>query len=111
MKIDVVFKEMDSTDGIRNRIEERARKLESLVAPDDYVRVVVQAQFKGQQHTAEIQWHDNILKQDIHAKAEGHDLYQQIDQVIDKAYRQLRTAHDRLSDARKKQEPAKRQIS
>jgi len=110
MKLDIVFKEMDSTDGIKARIHSNAKKLERFVAADEYIRVVVEANFKGQQHKAEIYWHDNHLAKDIHASAEGHDLYAQIDEVFDKAYRQVKTEHERNTDAKRKRESVKKSI-
>lgn len=110
MKLDIVFKEMDSTDGIKARIHSNAEKLERFVTPDEYIRVVVEANFKGQQHKAEVYWHDNQLAKDIHASAEGHDLYTQIDEVFEKAYRQIKTEHDRQTDSKRRREPAKKSM-
>lgn len=108
MKLDIVYKEMDSTEGIKNRIHERAEKLERFVAPDEYIRVVVHATFKGQQHMAEVAWHDNEIGKDIYAKAEGHDLYQQIDEIFEKAHRQIKEHHDKIRDAKRQGPQAKK---
>jgi len=108
MKLDVVFKEIESTPGIQSRVEEKAKKLERWIAADEYIRVVVEAKFKGQQHAAEIAWHDNKLGKDFFAKSEGHDLYAQIDEVFDKVIKQVNHAHDRQVDKKRHVEPTKK---
>ncbi|PIR22940.1 MAG: ribosomal subunit interface protein [Deltaproteobacteria bacterium CG11_big_fil_rev_8_21_14_0_20_45_16] len=108
MKLDVVFKEMESTPSIQSRVEEKAKKLECWVAADEYIRVVVEAKFKGQQHAAEIAWHDNKLGKDFFAKAEGHDLYAQIDEVFDKIVKQVSHAHEKQVDKKRHFESAKK---
>lgn len=108
MNLEVVFKELEHSDGIQQHVEERAAKLERLVAEDEHVRVVVEAKFKGQQHSAEVQWHCNRSKKDFHAKSEGHDLYAQIDEAFNKVYRQAQTAHEKMIDRKRHAEPTKK---
>lgn len=108
MNLEVVFKELDHSDAIQKHVEGRAKKLERLVAEDEHVRVVLEAKFKGQQHAAEIFWHCNRAKKDFHSRAEGHDLYQQIDEAFERVYRQAQSAHDIEIDNRRQREPAKK---
>lgn len=108
MKIEVAFKEMDSSEAIQSRIKEKAKKLERFTTPDDKLHVVVHATFKGQQHMAEVTWHDHRLGTDIHAKAEGHDLYAQIDEAFEKAYKQVHDLRDKALKERRHKEPAKK---
>jgi ribosomal subunit interface protein len=108
MNLEVVFKELEHSDGIQKHVEDRASKLERLVTDDEHVRVVVEAKFKGQQHAAEISWHCNKLKKDFYSKSEGHDLYTQIDEAFEKVYRQAQTAHEKLIDRKRHAEAHKK---
>jgi ribosomal subunit interface protein len=108
MKLEVVFKEMDSTEAIKSHVEERAEKLASFVAPDEHVRVALEAKMKGQRHQAEIFWHCNLTKKDYHAKAEGHHLYTQIDEAFQKVLKQVHNTHRKKVDSRRHIEPHKK---
>lgn len=108
MNLEVVFKELEHSDGIQKHVEEKAAKLDRLVAEDEHVRVVVEANFKGQQHAAEIFWHCNLMKKDFYSKAEGHDLYTQIDEVFEKVYRQAKTEREKAIDRRRHAEAHKK---
>jgi|GEM_PF-4487187 len=108
MQLDVVFKEMQSSDAVQNRIEEKAKKIENFIAEDENVRVVVHADFKGHRHMAEISWHDNRIGKDFYAKAEGHDLYTQVDEVFDKISKQVHKLHDKLVNSKRRMEAPKK---
>ncbi|TVQ80816.1 MAG: ribosome-associated translation inhibitor RaiA [Bradymonadales bacterium] len=108
MKLDIVFKEMESTEAIKQHIRERAEKLEPYIAPDEYVRVALEAKFKGQRHQAEIDWNCNLTKKNYHAKAEGHHLYTQIDEIFQKVLKQVHNNHKKTIDARRRSEPLKK---
>jgi ribosomal subunit interface protein len=108
MKLDIAFKEIESTEALETHIRTAATQIERLVAPDEHVHVVVGAKTKGQQHHAEVTWHCNRSGKDFHAKAEGHNLYSQIDEVFEKVYRQAQEARDRVIDERRQAKPHKK---
>ncbi len=108
MKLDIAFKEMDSTEALENHIRTAADRLTRLVAADEHVHVVVGAKQKGHQHHAEVTWHCNRLGKDFHARAEGHNLYAQVDEVFDKVLRQAQEAHDKVIDGRRHAQPHKK---
>lgn len=108
MKIDISFKEIESSDGIKKHIEERAQKLEQFIAPDEHLNITVGAKFKGQQHYADIYWHDNRTGADFRSASEGHDLYIQIDEIFEKVLKQVRQVHEKNIDAQRKRTPSKR---
>lgn len=110
MRIDITYKEIESSDGIKLHIEDRADKLKRFVAPDEHIQVTVGAKFKGQQHHAEIYWHDNRVGQDFRATSEGHDLYTQIDEIFDKVHKQVKQAHDKMKDLQRKKVPSKKAL-
>jgi len=108
MKLDIAFKEMDGTEAIENHIRAQAETISRLVAADEHVHVVVGAKPKGHQHHAEVTWHSKKTAKDFHAKAEGHNLYQQIEEAFEKVQRQAKEAHDRQIDQRRHATPLKK---
>ena len=108
MKLEITFKEMESTDALKSHIEERSKKLEPYVAPDEHIRVALEANFKGQRHQAEVFWHCNLSKRDYYAKSQGHNLYTQIDEVFQKVLKQVHNEHKKGVDNRRRREPVKK---
>lgn len=108
MKLEIHFKEIESSDGIRQHILERSEKLKTFLAPDEHVNVTVGAKFKGQQHHAEIYWHDNLIGKDFRASSEGHDLYTQIDEIFEKVLKQVVQMNSKLIDEKRRRPAAKK---
>ncbi len=111
MKLDIAFKEMEGTAPIENQIRDQAESIAHLVAADEHVHVVVGAKTKGHQHHAEVTWHSKKTGKDFHAKAEGHNLYIQIEEVFQKIHRQAQEAHDRQIDERRHAQPLKKKFA
>lgn len=108
MQLNIAYKEMASTEALQAHIEEKAKKLERFLAPDEVLNFVVCAKSKGQRHSAEVWWHDNRSGKDIKASSEGHNLYEQIEECIAKAYKQARDHHDKYVDSKRRAESPKK---
>jgi len=111
MKLEIHYREMSSTDGIKNHIEKKAEKLEKFVTEGELIRVIVGADKHKHIRYAEIFWHDKQRCRDFFAKDEGADLYTQIDQVFDKIIHQLEKEHDKDISRHHKKEPLKKILS
>lgn len=109
MKLEIHYRDMTSTEGIKNHIEQATEKLHKFQKDDELIRFVVGA--RGIRQYAEIYWHDKGEGKDFFAKQEGDDLYAQIDQVVDKIIHQLQKAHDKTVDRHHRKEPLKRLIN
>lgn len=109
MNLDITYRDITSTDAIRDHIEEKAREyLEELTAEDEHIRVVVGA--KDHRHYSEIYWHDVKRKKDFFAKEEGDNLYQQIDDMFANISQQLQKEREKQVDRTQKKEPLKRAV-
>ncbi|MFK7883686.1 MAG: ribosome-associated translation inhibitor RaiA [Phycisphaerales bacterium] len=97
MRINVVGRQMDITPAIENHAEQKSTKLTKKY--DDYVQqldfTVSQEVAKKDQFQAEllvgVRSHNEIV-----AKANGHDVYVLLDEVIAKAERQLHDLKEKL---------------
>lgn len=89
MRINVVGRHINITDGIRQHAEQKSAKLSK------YDDVVLELDYTvGQESPAkELYWAELLVSvrnhPEIVAKSEGHDIYVLIDEVIAKAGRQL----------------------
>jgi ribosomal subunit interface protein len=106
MNLEIHFRDMQSTDGIRSHIEDRAEGLRKFVDDGELIRVIVGAERHRQY--CEVFWHDKVQKKDYFAKEEGDNLYAQIDVAFEKASIQLQKAHDKLITKHHKKEPLKK---
>ncbi len=109
MNIEIHYRDMKSTDGLKTHIEQRAKRLERFVKDDELIKVIVIA--KGHLHAAEVFWHDKKEGKDFFAKEEGENAYTQIDQAFEKVFHQLQKAHEKMVDRHQKREPIKKILS
>lgn len=108
MNLEIAYRDMGSTDAIRDHIEQRASKLAKYVREDEHVRVIVGTEANHHVHFAEIYWHDNASKKDYFARKEGDYLYTQIDEVFETILGQIKKIHDRKVATRHKRVPLKK---
>lgn len=95
MRVDVVGKQIDVTDAIREYAETKAEKLVRYFDGTQLVTVVLDEQTKHKEFFVEVvvdvEKHDNFV-----AHARHGDLYACIDQAMDKAQRQLHDFKEKL---------------
>lgn len=106
MNLEIHFREMTSTEAIRNHIEEKTNKLTKFVSDGQHMTVIVGAEKKT--FYCEIFWHDKQQAIDYFAKETGDNLYAQIDQAIHKITAQIEKAHDKAINRHHKKEPLKK---
>lgn len=109
MNLEIHFREMTSTEGIRNHIEEKADKLSKFVEDGELIKVIVGAEKKT--FYCEIFWHDKAQGKDYFAKESGDNLYMQIDEAIEKITHQLQKVHDKNIAKNHKKDPLKKNFA
>ncbi|MDB5038975.1 MAG: Ribosomal subunit interface protein [Bacteriovoracaceae bacterium] len=109
MNLEIVYREIDSTEAIKNHIEEKSEKLEKYLKADENIRVVVGTEAKGKIHFAEVYWHDHSKAKDFFARKEGDYLYTQIDEIFDTILLQVQKSHAKIvNNRRHKKTPLKK---
>ncbi len=109
MNLEIVYRDISSTDAIKNHIEEKAEKLEKYLKDDEHIRVVVGTEAKGKIHFAEVYWHDHKKTKDFFARKEGSYLYTQIDEIFETILQQVSKQHAKVvSTRRHKKTPLKK---
>lgn len=106
MNLEIHFREMTSTDGIRGHIEDKAEKLSKFVEENELIKVIVGAEKKT--FYCEVFWHDKGVGKDYFAKEAGDNLYTEIDKAFDKVAHQLQKIHDKNVAKNHKKEPLKK---
>ncbi|MCB0327233.1 MAG: ribosome-associated translation inhibitor RaiA [Bdellovibrionales bacterium] len=100
MKVDITFKQMDSSASVKEYIQEKVEKLSrfSLQAAEIHVKL----HHERNHHQAQI----DVSAKDVHARGEASsgDVYKAFDEAFDKIEKTLRRHHDKVvrirSDAR-----------
>ncbi len=90
----MTFKHMDGTEAIKAHVKEQTEKLSKFVSGSykaDWVFFV-----EANDHVAELRVHGPHI--DFHGHARTSDLYQSIDQAVDKLETQLRKNKEILKD-------------
>ena len=108
MNLDIAFRELEPTEGIRVHIEEKAVKLEKYLKEDEHIRVVVGTKGRGKVQFAEIYWHDKKSGKDFFAKEEGNYLYTQIDDIFDAITAQIQKSHSKKVQRQHRKVPLKK---
>lgn len=109
MNLEIVYREITSTEAIKAHIEDKAEKLEKYLKDDEYIRVVVGTEAKGKIHFAEIYWHDNKRAKDFFARKEGSHLYTQVDEIFETILQQVSKQHSKtVSSRRHRKTPLKK---
>lgn len=102
MELSISGRHVDVTDAMREHARERVEKLERY-APH-LMRISITLSIEGDRHAAEmvasVKRHSDLV-----AKCETHDMYEAIDQTVDKLDKQLRKVEDRVKDHREAMRP------
>ena len=99
MRIDTVGRDIEITPAIRQYAEQKAAKLSKYFDGLQQVTITVQRTHAHHTHeftvelVADVEKHDDFV-----SRAQGADLYATIDEVSEKAGRQLRDYKERLKD-------------
>lgn len=110
MNLQIHFKEMASTEAIKDHITDRAEKLRRFIDEGELIKVIVGAERHHQY--CEIFWHDRDQKKDFFAKNDGEHLYSQIDDAFLTIEKQIHKAHDkRVSKTKHEKAGLKRSVS
>ncbi|MDF2940880.1 MAG: sigma 54 modulation protein / ribosomal protein [Gammaproteobacteria bacterium] len=97
MDIQITGRHVEVTDGMRNHVYDKFSKLERYLEQISHPIVVLTVE-KGMQ-AAEAKLH--ILGHEIFAESQTHDLYQAIDEVVDKLDKQISKLKSKLQDHHK----------
>lgn len=94
MKIDLTFKHMDATEALKNHVNEKSERLKKFVSEQTQCQWVffVEADL----HVAEL--HVVGPHIDFFAQSKTGDLYQSIDEAVDKLEKQLRKHKEIVKD-------------
>ena len=93
VKVSVTFRHTESTDALKQYVEEKIHRLGKHFSQSLDAHVVLSVESKERQ-TAEVELH--AYGGMIHAKEQSEDLYAAIDLVTDNLKRQLRKQKDKL---------------
>lgn len=97
MRIDVVGKNIDITDTIRERAEQKADKLTTYFDGVQQVTITIVCDDKHQHKSYEVEFVvDVVHHDDFVSHAKGDDVYHVIDQAEQKAARQLTDHKEKL---------------
>lgn len=109
MNVEIHFREMSSTEGIRNHIEDKTDKLRKFISADEHIKVIVGAEKKT--FYCEIFWHDKEQGKDYFAKESGDNLYTEIDKAVEKITSQIQKVHDKNVAKHHRKDPLKKSIA
>lgn len=100
MRTEVVGKHFDISDGIREYADKRTAKLTKYYDGVQEIIVVLESDKLGKHFEAEIkvesEKHDTFV-----AKHDGHDVYECIDQCVEKMSRQLTDFKEKLKNTKR----------
>ncbi|MFP4040663.1 MAG: ribosome hibernation-promoting factor, HPF/YfiA family [Desulfosudaceae bacterium] len=94
MQVSVTFKNLDSSDSLKNFVEEKLSKFDKLF--DGHVEAAVILSVEKFRNTAEITLTGDKLK--INGKEETEDMYSAIDLVLDKIEKQIKKNKQKVKD-------------
>jgi putative sigma-54 modulation protein len=94
MNIHMAFRQMDATDALKTHINEKSEKLRKFL--NGQVECMWTCFVDGDRHVAEL--HVQGPHIDHFAQARTPDLYQSIDEVVDKVEKQLRKHKEIVKD-------------
>jgi putative sigma-54 modulation protein len=98
MDIQITGRHVEVTEGMRKHVYDKFSKLERYLEQISHPIVILSLE-KGVQ-TAEAKMH--ILGHEVFAESQTHDLYQAIDEVVDKLDKQISKLKNKLQDHHKK---------
>ncbi|MBI2353360.1 ribosome-associated translation inhibitor RaiA [Candidatus Dependentiae bacterium] len=104
MKIDVTFRNMESTEGLQDYVEKYTEKFKKYLAKYDplatFVHVVLDGHLEHRRYTAEVRVktpHFNLI-----VNRQNHDMYPLIDEIMHIMERDLQIAKEKEVDMVKK---------
>ncbi|MDF2690512.1 MAG: sigma 54 modulation protein/ribosomal protein [Gammaproteobacteria bacterium] len=97
LDLQITARHVEITDAIRNHVYDKFKKLERYLEYISHPMMILSIE-KGVQ-TAEAKLH--IMGHEIFAESQTHDLYQAIDEVVDKLDKQIGKLKDKLQDHHK----------
>ena len=99
MNIHVAFKQLDSSDQLKQYAEKRLTKLSKFIPNDDNVEIFVALSVDKFRHVAEV----DIRGQQLHVSAleTSDDMYASIDMVLDKLEVQVKKQFEKIKDKRR----------
>ena len=106
MQIAVTFRHMEADNGVKDYVEEKAQRLQKYIVNPNEIHVVVSSEkFR---HIAEI----TVIGDGVTLNSQGKnsDLYAAIDQMVEKAERQIRERREKARQKRSKPFPSKAPI-
>lgn len=104
MNLEIHFRGMDSSDGIKAHIEQKIEKLGRYMRDGEILKVILGKD--GPQFYAELLLHDHARKKDVFAKQSGDNMYAQIDAAIDTLHAELKKHHDKQISAHQRAQKA-----
>lgn len=96
MQLNVTGRQLDITTSLRNYVESKMQRLEKHY--DNITNVHVILEVDKQRHKAE--GNIRIRGGELHADAEGDDMYASIDAMVDKLVRQVKKHKEKTNDHR-----------
>ena len=94
MKIHMTFKHMDATDALKNHVNDRSEKLKKFVGEATDVNWIFY--IEADNHVADLTVQGPHV--DLFAQAKTGDMYQSIDEAVDKIEKQLRKQKEIVKD-------------
>ena len=94
MKLNIVYRHLDSTPSIEEKIREKADHLKKYF--DGKIEITWTCSVDNKLHRSEVNVHAG--HNFFHAKAEDDNLYKTMDEVLSKVERQIRKKNNQLKD-------------
>jgi len=94
MKLDIFFKNLESTDAIKNYVEKRVKKFTRILGDDIEVKVTLMTE-KFRQIVEIIINYKGVIIKGIES---SNDMYSAIDLVVDKVERQMKKYREKLKE-------------
>jgi putative sigma-54 modulation protein len=98
MEVNVTFRHADSSEVLKNHIEEKIRKLSKYFIKPTLAHVTLNVE--GARHIAEITLSENHGI--FNAREGSHDMYLSVDRALQKIERQLKKYKEKIKDHHKK---------
>ncbi|MEW6057079.1 MAG: ribosome-associated translation inhibitor RaiA [Bdellovibrionota bacterium] len=94
MRVHITFKQMDATEAIKLHVQEKSERLDKFVS--DAIEANWVLFVEADNHVADLRVHGPHI--DYFAQAKTPDLYQSIDEVVEKIEKQLRKHKEIVKD-------------